>query len=249
MLEVRGLSKSFGGFMAVNRANLDVNKGEIVAVIGPNGAGKTTLFNLVTGILRPDEGQVIFKGEEITGLPAHQTCKKGITRSFQVVNIFSRLTVFENVRISVLSQQGKTYNWFTPSRELAHKETSEILESVGLIGKKDNVCGALSHGDQKVLEIAIALAGKPELLILDEPTAGMSPEETARCIDLIKRLSQDLGLTILFCEHDMELVFAIARRIMVMVRGATIVQGLPEEVRRNQQVQDAYLGGDEGCSV
>lgn len=249
MLEVRGLSKSFGGFLAVNKATLDVNKGEIVAVIGPNGAGKTTLFNLVTGILKPDEGQVIFKGEEITGLPAHQTCKKGITRSFQVVNIFSRLTVFENVRISVLSQQGKTYHWFRPSREYVNEETGEILESVGLINKKDNVCGALSHGDQKVLEIAIALAGKPELLILDEPTAGMSPEETARCIDLIKRLSDNLGLTILFCEHDMELVFAIARRIMVMVRGSTIVQGLPDEVRCNQQVQDAYLGGGDVCSV
>jgi len=249
MLEVRGLSKSFGGFLAVNKATLDVSKGEIVAVIGPNGAGKTTLFNLVTGILKPDEGQVIFKGEEITGLPAHKTCKKGITRSFQVVNIFSRLTVFENVRISVLSQQGKTYHWFRPSREFVNEETGEILESVGLINKKDNVCGALSHGDQKVLEIAIALAGKPELLILDEPTAGMSPEETARCIDLIKRLSQNLGLTILFCEHDMELVFAIARRIMVMVRGSTIVQGLPDEVRCNQQVQDAYLGGGDVCSV
>lgn len=249
MLEVKGLSKSFGGFLAVNKANLEVSKGEIVAVIGPNGAGKTTLFNLVTGILKPDEGQVIFKGEEITGLPAHKTCKKGITRSFQVVNIFSRLTVFENVRISVLSQQGKTYRWFTPSREFANEETSELLNSVGLINKKDNVCGALSHGDQKVLEIAIALAGKPELLILDEPTAGMSPEETARCIDLIKRLSQNLGLTILFCEHDMELVFAIARRIMVMVRGSTIVQGLPDEVRCNQQVQDAYLGGGDICSV
>jgi branched-chain amino acid transport system ATP-binding protein len=249
MLEVRGLSKSFGGFLAVNKATLEVTKGEIVAVIGPNGAGKTTLFNLVTGILKPDGGQVIFKGEEITGLPAHQTCKKGITRSFQVVNIFSRLTVFENVRISVLSQQGKTYHWFRPSREFVNEETGEILESVGLINKKDNVCGALSHGDQKVLEIAIALAGKPELLILDEPTAGMSPEETARCIDLIKRLSQNLGLTILFCEHDMELVFAIARRIMVMVRGSTIVQGLPEEVRCNQQVQDAYLGGGDVCSV
>ena len=249
MLEVRGLSKSFGGFLAVNKATLDVSKGEIVAVIGPNGAGKTTLFNLVTGILKPDEGQVIFKGEEITGLPAHKTCKKGITRSFQVVNIFSRLTVFENVRISMLSQQGKTYHWFRPSREFVNEETSEILESVGLINKKDNVCGALSHGDQKVLEIAIALAGKPELLILDEPTAGMSPEETARCIDLIKRLSQNLGLTILFCEHDMELVFAIARRIMVMVRGSTIVQGLPDEVRCNQQVQDAYLGGGDVCSV
>lgn len=249
MLEVRGLSKSFGGFLAVNKATLTVSKGEIVAVIGPNGAGKTTLFNLVTGILKPDEGQVIFKGEEITGLPAHKTCKKGITRSFQVVNIFSRLTVFENVRISVLSQQGKTYHWFRPSREFVNEETGEILESVGLINKKDNVCGALSHGDQKVLEIAIALAGKPELLILDEPTAGMSPEETARCIDLIKRLSQNLGLTILFCEHDMELVFAIARRIMVMVRGSTIVQGLPDEVRCNQQVQDAYLGGGDVCSV
>ncbi len=249
MLEVRGLSKSFGGFLAVNKTTLDVSKGEIVAVIGPNGAGKTTLFNLVTGILKPDEGQVIFKGEEITGLPAHKTCKKGITRSFQVVNIFSRLTVFENVRISVLSQQGKTYHWFRPSREFVNEETGEILESVGLIHKKDNVCGALSHGDQKVLEIAIALAGKPELLILDEPTAGMSPEETGRCIDLIKRLSQNLGLTILFCEHDMELVFAIAQRIMVMVRGSTIVQGFPDEVRCNQQVQDAYLGGGDICSV
>ena len=249
MLEVKGLSKSFGGFLAVNKATLDVSHGEIVAVIGPNGAGKTTLFNLVTGILRPDGGQVFFKGEEITGLPAYKTCKKGITRSFQVVNIFSRLTVFENVRISVLSQQGKTYHWFRPSREFVNEETGEILRSVGLINKKDNVCGALSHGDQKVLEIAIALAGKPELLILDEPTAGMSPEETARCIDLIKRLSQSLGLTILFCEHDMELVFAIAQRIMVMVRGSTIVQGSPDEVRRNQQVQDAYLGGGEGCSV
>jgi branched-chain amino acid transport system ATP-binding protein len=249
MLEVRGVSKSFGGFLAVNKATLDVSNGEIVAVIGPNGAGKTTLFNLVTGIFKPDEGQVIFKGEEITGLPAHRTCKKGITRSFQVVNIFSRLTVFENVRISVLSQQGKTYHWFTPSGEFVNEETGEILESVGLINKRDNVCGALSHGDQKVLEIAIALAGKPELLILDEPTAGMSPEETARCIDLIKRLSQSLGLTILFCEHDMELVFAIAQRIMVMVRGSTIVQGLPDEVRCNQQVQAAYLGGGDVCSV
>ncbi|HEX9137865.1 MAG TPA: ABC transporter ATP-binding protein [Nitrospirota bacterium] len=243
MLEVKGLSKSFGGFLAVNKATLEVNKGEIVAVIGPNGAGKTTLFNLVTGIIKPDNGQVIFKGEEITGLPAYRTCKKGITRSFQVVNIFSRLTVFENVRISVLSQQGKTYRWFTPSKQFANEETVNLLESVGLIHRKDNVCGALSHGDQKVLEIAIALAGKPELLILDEPTAGMSPEETARCIDLIKRLSQSLGLTILFCEHDMELVFAIAQKIMVMVRGSTIAQGPPDEVRRNQQVQDAYLGG------
>ncbi len=249
MLEVRGICKSFSGFKAVNGANLDVSKGEIVAVIGPNGAGKTTLFSLITGILRPDEGRVLFKGEEITGLPAYQTCRKGITRSFQVVSVFSRLTVFENVRISVLSQQKKTFNLFTPSASLLNRETSDILESVGLIGKKNNICGALSHGDQKVLEIAIALGGRPELLILDEPTAGMSPEETTRCIDLINRFSKELGLTILFCEHDMELVFAIAHRIMVMVRGATIIQGVPDEVRCNQQVQDAYLGGSDVCSV
>ena len=249
MLEVKGLHKSFGGFSAVNGANLEVAKGEIVAVIGPNGAGKTTLFSLITGTLSPDGGQVIFKGEDITGLPAHRTCKKGITRSFQVVNIFSRLTVFENVRIAVLSQQGKTFNLFTPSKSLLTRETAEILESVGLISKKDNVCGALSHGEQKVLEIAIALGGKPELLILDEPTAGMSPEETGRCIDLIKQLRNNMGLTILFCEHDMEIVFGIANRIMVMVRGATIVQGACDEVRCNQAVQDAYLGGSDVCSV
>jgi branched-chain amino acid transport system ATP-binding protein len=249
MLEVRGIQKSFAGFQAVNGANLDVAEGEIVAVIGPNGAGKTTLFNLITGILTPDRGQVIFKGEDITGLPAHRTCKKGITRSFQVVNIFSRLTVFENVRIAVLSQQGRTFNLFTPSKRLATKETAEILESVGLIRKKDSVCGALSHGEQKVLEIAIALGGKPELLILDEPTAGMSPEETARCIDLIKQLRTNMGLTILFCEHDMEIVFGIANRIMVMVRGVTIIQGACDEVRCNQAVQDAYLGGSDVCSV
>jgi branched-chain amino acid transport system ATP-binding protein len=249
MLEVRGLQKSFGGFRAVNDANLEVAEGEIVAVIGPNGAGKTTLFNLITGTLAPDGGQVIFRGENITGLPANRTCKKGITRSFQVVNIFSRLTVFENVRVAVLSQQGRTFNLFTPSKSLATRETAEILESVGLINKKDSVCGALSHGEQKVLEIAIALGGKPALLILDEPTAGMSPEETARCIELIKQLRKNMGLTILFCEHDMEIVFGIANRIMVMVRGTTIIQGACAEVRCNQAVQDAYLGGSDVCSV
>jgi branched-chain amino acid transport system ATP-binding protein len=245
MLRIEGIQKSFGGFMAVNGANLEVQKGEIVAVIGPNGAGKTTLFNLITGIIKPDGGRVIFKEEEITGLPAYRICKKGMSRSFQVVNIFSRLTVFENVQIAVLSRHGKTFNLFTPSRKLLIEETSDILQSVGLTDKGRSVSGSLSHGDQKALEIAIALGGHPELLILDEPTAGLSPEETIRCIDLIKRLSADLGLTILFCEHDMELVFAIANRIMVMVRGKSIIQGLPADVRCNREVQDAYLGESE----
>jgi branched-chain amino acid transport system ATP-binding protein len=245
MLQVEGIKKSFGGFMAVNGAYLDVKQGEIVAVIGPNGAGKTTLFNLITGIVRPDAGKILFKKEEITGLSAHRICKKGMTRSFQVVNVFSRLTVFENVQIAILSRLGKTFELFSPSKRLAVKETTEILASVGLADRRNHVSGSLSHGDQKVLEIAIALGGKPELLILDEPTAGMSPEETSRCIDLIRQLSNQFGLTILFCEHDMELVFAIAHRIMVMVRGATLVQGFPDAVRCNQEVQDAYLGENE----
>ncbi|HOE16708.1 MAG TPA: ABC transporter ATP-binding protein [Syntrophorhabdaceae bacterium] len=247
MLEVKSLSKSFDGFKAVNNANLDVRKGEIVAVIGPNGAGKTTLFNLITGILKPDSGTVHFRGENITGLPSYEICRKRISRSFQVVNIFPRLTVFENVQVSILSRERRTWNLFTPSSKLAVEETNRILESVGLVQKKDRTTALLSHGDRKVLEIAMALGGDPEFLILDEPTAGMAPEETVRCIDLVKHLSEKLGLTILFCEHDMEIVFGIADRIMVMVRGATIVQGSCDEVRCNEAVQEAYLGGSDVC--
>ena len=249
MLKVENLHKSFSGFKAVNGANLDVKNGEVVAVIGPNGAGKTTLFNLVTGILKPDAGSVRFRGEDITGMPPYQVCKKGLSRSFQVVNVFSRLTVFENVRVAVLARENKTWNMFTPAKRIVTPETERIVESVGLTGQKDRVSAALSHGERKVLEIAIALGGNPEFLILDEPTAGMSPEETGRCIDLIRKLSKDFGLTILFCEHDMELVFAIANRIMVMVRGSTIVQGPCDEVRCNKAVQDAYLGGSDACSA
>ncbi|HUJ68042.1 MAG TPA: ABC transporter ATP-binding protein, partial [Syntrophorhabdales bacterium] len=220
---------------------------EIVAVIGPNGAGKTTLFNLITGILKPDGGRILFKEEDITGMSPHNICRKGISRSFQVVNVFPRLTIFENVRVAVLARERKTWNILTPARNMAKKRTEEIVEGVGLGSKRNAVSSALSHGDRKVLEIAIALGGNPEFLILDEPTAGMSPEETLRCIDLVKSLSQRLGLTILFCEHDMELVFGLADRIMVMVRGATIIQGTCDEVRRNEAVQDAYLGGSVVC--
>ncbi len=247
MLQVNSLTKTFGGFKAVNGANLEVKKGEIVAVIGPNGAGKTTLFNLITGILKPDSGTVTFEGRDITGLPPYVICKNGMSRSFQVVNVFQRRTVFENVQVSVLAREAKTWKLFTPSHKLMREETERILESVGLTKKRDAVSGALSHGDRKVLEIAMALGGEPRFLILDEPTAGMSLEETLRCIDLIKQLSEEMGLTILFCEHDMELVFSISNRIMVMVRGATIIQGTCEEVRCNQAVQDAYLGGSDVC--
>ena len=243
MLRVESLSKAFDGFQAVTGANLQVNPGEIVAVIGPNGAGKTTLFNLISGIIKPDSGRVFFKDEDITGLPPHKVCRKRMSRSFQVVNVFQRLSVFENVQIAVLSRERKTWNLFTPSSKLVLEETNRILASVGLAEKKNRTTALLSHGDRKVLEIAMALGGDPEFLILDEPTAGMAPEETARCIALIRDISEKLGLTILFCEHDMEIVFGIANRIMVMVRGATIIQGTCQEVRCDQAVQDAYLGG------
>jgi len=244
MLEVQGVVKSFDDFLAVNEASLRVEKGEIVAVIGPNGAGKTTLFNLITGILQRDRGQVLFKGEDISGLPPFEICKRGIGRSFQIVNVFPRLTVFENVQVAVLSHQKKSNVLLRPARNLAVVETRSLLESVGLADKERNIVGSLSHGDQKILEIAIALGNEPELLILDEPTAGMSPEETFATIELIKKLARTRELTILFCEHDMDIVFSISRSIMVMHQGQTLIQGTPEEVRNHPEVQSAYLGGE-----
>lgn len=242
MLRVESLEKSFDGFRAVNGIGLVVEKHEIVAVIGPNGAGKTTLFKLITGHLKPDKGKIVFKGNDIAGQAPHKICKKGMSMSFQVVNLFHRLTVFQNVQVAVLSHQNKTRMLFSLAANQSVRETREILASVGLADKADRIGGSLSHGDRKVLEIAVALGNYPDLLIMDEPTAGLSPEETASTIDLIKRLSSELGLTILFCEHDMELVFSIAHRIMVMHQGRSLIQAEPNEVKNNRQVQEAYLG-------
>ena len=247
MLRVEEIHKSFDDFKAVNGVNLTVEKGELVAVIGPNGAGKTTLFNLITGQLKPDQGKVVFKDEDISKLPPYKICSRGIARSFQIANIFPRLTVFRNVQVSVLSQQGKSRKLFYPAEKLAVEETNSILESVGLSDKAGNTAGSLAHGDQRALEIAIALGNEPELVILDEPTAGMSPEETTATMELIKRLADSRGLTILFCEHDMEVVFDAAQSIMVMHQGLTIIQDKPDEVRNSRQVQECYLGGAEPC--
>jgi branched-chain amino acid transport system ATP-binding protein len=248
MLKVKAVDKYFDGFKAVNGANLEVQSGEFVAVIGPNGAGKTTLLNIITGQLKPENGRIIFKGEDITGLSPHQICKKRISRSFQTANIFPRLTVFENVQVAVLSQQRQNFNFLTPSNKLAVKETSNILETVGLLGEANSLSGALSYGDQRILEIAIALGNEPELLILDEPTAGMSENETIAMLKLIKQLVESRGLTVLFCEHNMNVVFSAAQKIMVMHQGRSVIQGNPDEVRKNKEVQDAYLGENELCS-
>jgi branched-chain amino acid transport system ATP-binding protein len=245
MLRVEDLHKSFEDFRAVNSANLTVEKGDLVAVIGPNGAGKTTLFNLITGQLKPTQGKILFKNEDISRLPAHVICRRGIARSFQIANIFPRLSVFRNVQVSVLSQKKLSKTLFRPAQSLVVEETERILSSVGLLDKKLDAAGSLSHGDKRTLEIAIALGNEPEMLILDEPTAGMSPDETAATMALVNRLAREQGLTILFCEHDMDVVFNVATSIMVMQQGRTLIQAEPEEVRRNVTVQEAYLGGAE----
>jgi len=244
MLRVENLHKSFDDFKAVKGAYLSIEKGQLVAVIGPNGAGKTTLFNLICGQLQPDSGRILLNNEDISKLPPHIICRKGVARSFQIANIFPRLSVFRNVQVSVLSQQKLSNKLFQPAARLVVEETHRILESVGLVNKKMDLAGSLSHGDKRILEIAIALGNEPELLILDEPTAGMSPEETTTTMALIQRLAVEQGLTILFCEHDMEVVFGTAQSIMVMQQGQTLVQDEPQAVRQNSEVQQAYLGGE-----
>ncbi|MDZ7760749.1 MAG: ABC transporter ATP-binding protein [Desulfovermiculus sp.] len=247
MLRVDKIQKTFDGFMAIKEANLRVSRGEIVATIGPNGAGKTTLFNVITGQLRPNQGKVFFQEEDITNLPPHRICRKGLARSFQIVNVFNRLSVFENVQVAVLSREKKTLNLFHPCANMYVQETMDILKKVGLAPKAGDISATLSHGDQKVLEMAIALGHDPKMLILDEPTAGMSPEETAQAMALIQHLCTELGLTILLCEHDMHFVFSIAHSIMVMHQGRTIIQDTPQKIREDPQVQEAYLGDAVAC--
>ena len=242
MLRTEGLTKSFGGLMAVNKVDLDIEEGEVSSIIGPNGAGKTTLFNLLTGHIHLDSGRILFKGEDITKLPPHRICQRKLGRSFQRVNIFPRLSTFDNVQVAVLSEKKRSLDFFSQVKKIARDETNEILESVGLGDKKDVVSGFLAHGDQRRLEIGIALANRPELLLLDEPTAGMSPEETKETTALIARLGREGNLTILFTEHDMNVVFRISERIRVMYMGQIIVEGKPEEVRANDEVRRIYLG-------
>jgi branched-chain amino acid transport system ATP-binding protein len=238
VLEVQDVRKAFDGFLAVGGVSFAIERGAIAAIIGPNGAGKTTVFNLITGHLRPDGGRVVLKGRDITGLAPHDVCRLGLGRSFQRTNIFPRLTVFQNVQAAFISHRRRGLDLLTRVEGLFREETESVLASIGLL----EIGGFLSHGNQKQLELAIALASEPELLLLDEPTAGMSATETRETIALIDRITRERGLTLLFTEHDMEVVFSIAQRIMVLHQGRVIAQGSPAEVRSDPEVRRVYLG-------
>ena len=242
MLDVQDVRKAFDGFQAVAGVSFAIERGAIAAIIGPNGAGKTTVFNLITGHLRPDGGRVILNGRDITGLAPHDVCRLGLGRSFQRTNIFPRLTVFQNVQAAFISHRRRGLDLLTRVERLFREETESVLGSIGLLEKAGEVGGFLSHGNQKQLELAIALASEPELLLLDEPTAGMSATETRETIALIDRITRERGLTLLFTEHDMEVVFSIAQRIMVLHQGRVIAQGSPAEVRGDPDVRRVYLG-------
>jgi len=242
ILGVEKVRKSFDGFVAINGVSFSLQKGEICSIIGPNGAGKTTLFNLITGHLRIDEGKLVFKDQDITNRRPYQICRLGIGRSFQRTNIFPRLTVYQNIQAAVLVHRGRSFTFFQPVDSFFQKETEEILGRVGLKEYGETVSGSLSYGFQKQLELGIALASEPELLLLDEPTAGMSTQETHQTMELIGKITREKGLTLLFTEHDMEVVFSISQRIMVLHQGRLIAEGTPEEVRRNPDVQKVYLG-------
>ena len=245
VLETRGLSKSFGGVRAVAGVDLTMVRGEIRALIGPNGAGKTTLFNILTGQLRADAGLVLFKGARLGGLPPYAVWRRGVSRTFQITATFATLTALENVQVARLSHLGKTYTLLPAARRLQVEESRALLEQVGLGDQAGRPAAVLAYGDLKKLELAVALANDPEVLLLDEPTAGMAPAERGALMALTGRIARARGLTVLFTEHDMDVVFAIADRIMVLHQGRVIADGPPAAVRADPQVQRVYLGDAE----
>jgi branched-chain amino acid transport system ATP-binding protein len=242
ILEVTNLHKHFGGIHVTRHVSFTMEEGEQSAIIGPNGAGKSTLMNLLTGYHRCDSGKVVFEGQDITNRPPHRIARMGISRAFQVSSIFTKMSVAENVRSAVHAQMRRSFDFFGVAGRIGIEETARVLALCGLDAKRDFVAGELAQGDKKRLELAIALAGRPRLLFLDEPTAGMSIDEARGTMELVNRLNRELGLTVLFTEHDMGIVFNHARKLTLLHRGEIVVQGTPEEVRANETAQKVYLG-------
>jgi branched-chain amino acid transport system ATP-binding protein len=245
LLECKGLVRRFGALVAVDDVDMTVESGEIRAVIGPNGAGKSTLFNLITSTLKPSDGEVVFAGETITGLPVHAVAQKGIARTFQLCHVFPALTARENVRIAAQARDSGRWRFLGGGSVLAHSGTTadEALERLRLTRFADVPAAMLSHGDQRLLEVAMAIAQRPRLLMLDEPTQGLSLEETDRAVQILKGMLSAGNLSVILVEHDMEVVFKLADNITVLHRGRVIADGLPAAVRANAEVRSAYLGG------
>jgi branched-chain amino acid transport system ATP-binding protein len=245
LLEVQNLSHHFGKFQVLSRISLKIPKGALTALIGPNGAGKTTLYNLISGRFAPSEGRVVFDGRNITGMPAHRVAPLGLVRSFQITNIFPALSVLDNVAVPLLLQHRQGWNFWRPlAREKAIYRLAEAqLERVGLAAAAHRPARELAYGDNRLVEMAIVLAREPKLVLLDEPTAGMNPEETDRMIRLIKTLADTSGTTFCLTEHDMKVVFAVASQIVVLHQGQLLAWGPPERIRNDTAVKRAYLGG------
>jgi branched-chain amino acid transport system ATP-binding protein len=249
LLQVAGLSKRFGGIVASDDISLDVRVGELHAIIGPNGAGKTTLIGQLTGLLKPDAGTVHFAGEDISSRPAYARSLLGLARSFQITSLFLDHTVLDNVALAVQAHAGQSFSfWKDARREAALREPARAaLARVGLTARADEPAAALSHGEHRQLELAMALAGKPRMLLLDEPMAGMGADESVRMVTLLRELKREVA--ILLIEHDMEAVFALADRITVLVYGRVIASGAPADIRANTEVRDAYLGEQEATDA
>ena len=242
LLKIEHLSRRFGGLRAVEDVSLDVKQGDRHAIIGPNGAGKSTLFNLITGQLKPSSGKVIFDGRDITGKPPHIIARTGMGRAFQITTIFPKLTVRQNLQYAMLARGSYTVRPFGIANRMFSAEAQDLAEAVGLAAWVDRPAGELSHGDQRAIEIAISLALGSKLVLLDEPTAGMSAYETDKAMELVRRLATERNLTLLFCEHDMSVVFSTARTVTVMHQGRVLTAGTPDQIRRNPDVQKIYLG-------
>jgi branched-chain amino acid transport system ATP-binding protein len=244
LLQVDGLRKSFDGLDAVAGVSFRLDPGELLALIGPNGAGKSTCFNLLNGQLRPDAGRVLLDGEDITGRPPRQIWRLGVGRSFQVAAVFPSMTVRENVQVALTAHAGQTWRFDRPARGYFQVEADALLALVGMHDQGQRAAGVLAYGDVKRLELSIALAGDPRLLLMDEPTAGMAPAERGALMTLVRRLAKDRGMAVLFTEHDMEMVFSYADRILVLDRGQLIAEGDAASVRADMRVRAVYLGED-----
>ena len=244
VLIVEDLSRNFGGVQAVKDVNLAVPAGQMRAVIGPNGAGKSTFFNLLTGYIPCNSGRILFRGKDVTGLPPHSLCRLGLGRTFQINSIFASATVLENVQVALLAHRRRIWNMWAAADKLLVLEAEELLTTLGLKDRADKLGSELSYGDRRRLEVALALACEPQLLLLDEPTAGMSIPDKPGMVELIRKVSRERGVTVILIEHDMDIVFSVADEITVLHQGAVVAQGTPQEIKSNEQVQQIYLGED-----